>query len=238
MECPEACAHQSLRFGAFSSVFDRDDRSQEASLWRLGVALFDEIDLRLPPTAPQDLVSRVTSLRRKAALSAWLSHAVSSTVEVESRAHVAASRDAALVFSYLTGHQLERACSAALDAGDLRLATLLAQIGGGDATFRQDVNQQLSTWRSEGVDAHITKDHRRIYELLAGNVGLSKGTSSVREAIDQVEDLAIAGGLDWKRAFGLHLWYDVPASTPLISAFERYESSDRTRRSCTTSAAV
>lgn len=189
------------------------------------MALFDEIDLKLADNTPEDVVERVKSLRRKAALSAWLSHTVSSTVEIESRSHIAASRDEALVFSYLTGHQLERACSSALDSGNLRLATLLAQIGGGDSTFRQDINEQLSTWRTEGVDAHITKDHRRIYELLAGNVTLSQGTASrsVREAIDQVGDLQIAGGLDWKRALGLHLWYEVPASASLIAAFERYE---------------
>ncbi|CAO1638569.1 unnamed protein product [Sympodiomycopsis kandeliae] len=224
--CPSASPQSTLRFRDFAGLYENVDKSHEALIWKLGVALFDEIDLWLPEYATSEAVQAISTIRRKAALSAWLRHAVSGTVETEARGHVAASRKAALTFSYLTGYLVEKACCSALDSGDLRLATLLAQVDGGDDETRADVADQLAIWRQEGVDAHITKDHRRIYELLSGNVTLSSGTvsRSVRDPIDRVEDLSIAQGLDWKRAFGLHLWYGGSHSASLTSAFERYET--------------
>lgn len=222
---PAAYTDFSTRFRHFATSFEHKDRSFEASLWRLGVALFDEIELHVPEGASATSADRIRNMRRKAALSEWLRHTVAGTVESEARAHIAASRRAALLFSYLSGHQVERAVNAALDAGDLRLATLIAQAGS-DEEVRADISEQLLTWRKEGVDAHITRDHRRIYELLSGNVLVSQGTDSriTKDPIDQVSDLAICEGLDWKRAFGLFLWYESPYEAPLEHSFERYEA--------------
>ncbi|SNX84755.1 related to Nucleoporin nup189 (SonB) [Melanopsichium pennsylvanicum] len=222
---PAAYTDFSTRFRHFASSFEHKDRSFEASLWRLGVALFDEIDLHIPEGAPAATAERFRNMRRKAALSDWLRHTVAGTVETEARSHIAASRRAALLFSYLSGNQVERAVNAALDAGDLRLATLIAQAGG-DEEVRADISEQLLTWRKEGVDAHIARDHRRVYELLSGNVLVSQGTDSrtTKDPIDQVNDLAICEGLDWKRAFGLFLWYESPYEAPLEHSFERYEA--------------
>ncbi|KAJ9475145.1 Nucleoporin NUP116/NSP116 [Pseudozyma hubeiensis] len=222
---PAAYTDFATRFRHFATSFEHKDRSFEASLWRLGVALFDEIELRIPEGASTATAERIRNMRRKAALSDWLRHTVAGTVESEARSHIAASRRAALLFSLLSGNQVERAVNAALDAGDLRLATLIAQAGG-DEEVRADISEQLLTWRKEGVDAHITRDHRRVYELLSGNVLVSKGTDSrtTKDPIDQVGDLPICEGLDWKRAFALFLWYESPYEAPLEHSFERYES--------------
>uniref|UniRef100_V5EXZ9 Peptidase S59 domain-containing protein n=1 Tax=Kalmanozyma brasiliensis (strain GHG001) TaxID=1365824 RepID=V5EXZ9_KALBG len=222
---PTAYTDFGTRFRHFASSFEHKDRSFEASLWRLGVALFDEIELHIPEGAAAATADRIRNMRRKAALSDWLRHTVAGTVETEARSHIAASRRAALLFSYLSGDQVERAVNAALDAGDLRLATLIAQAGG-DEEVRADISEQLLTWRKEGVDAHITRDHRRVYELLSGNVLVSKGTDprTTKDPIDQVSDLPICEGLDWKRAFGLFLWYESPYEASLEHSFERYEA--------------
>ncbi|TKY86404.1 hypothetical protein EX895_004553 [Sporisorium graminicola] len=222
---PTAYTDFATRFRHFATSFEHKDRSFEASLWRLGVALFDEIELHVPEGAPTATADRIRNMRRKAALSDWLRHTVAGTVESEARSHVAASRRAALLFSYLSGNQVERAVNAALEAGDLRLATLIAQAGG-DEEVRADISEQLLSWRKEGVDAHITRDHRRVYELLSGNVLVSKGTDSrtTKDPIDQVGDLPICEGLDWKRAFGMFLWYEAPYEAPLEHSFERYEA--------------
>ncbi|PWN25812.1 hypothetical protein BDZ90DRAFT_275689 [Jaminaea rosea] len=234
-DCPFIYPQSSLRFQHFASKFEASDRSHEALLWRLGKALFDEVDhLRLPTNASNDLTQTITTLRRKAALSSWLAHAVSPSAEQECRGHVAANRSAAqVVFSHLTANQVEKACVAALDAGDVRLATLLAQLGGGDDETRADVAEQLAIWRAQGVDAHIDREHRRVYELLAGNVTVSQGNTgagnrSARDPMDRVEDVPIAAGLDWKRAFGLHLWYGTSFDSPLTAAFDRYEAASST----------
>lgn len=124
------------------------------------------------------------------------------------------------IFTLLSGHQLERACQAAIEAKDFRLATLLAQAGGDDS-FREDVYLQLSKWREHRVDSHISKPYRRIYELLCGNVGISEGAHK-SDVVDRSDDIFIAEGLDWKRAFGLHLWYGT-FQDPLEVSVERYE---------------
>lgn len=195
----------------------------------MGAALFDEIDLRLRADASSELTGAALSIRRKALLSATLAFAVSNTVEAEARAHIAANRPAALVFTHLTGHQIEKACVAAVEAGDVRLATLIAQASGGDEETRADVNDQLIIWRQQSALAHISNDHRRVYEALAGNVTLSEGIDATQQKrasdpVDRAEDVLIPAGLDWKRAFGLHLWYDTPHIDPLKTAVERYEA--------------
>ncbi|PWN44900.1 hypothetical protein IE81DRAFT_320871 [Ceraceosorus guamensis] len=226
---PLAFLRPDTRFKHFASLFEANDRSHDATIWRLGAALFDEIDLRLPEDAPPDTTATALSIRRKAVLSATLAHAVSNTVEVEARSCVAANRPAALVFAHLTGYQIERACLAAIEAGDVRLATLVAQASGGDEETRADVNDQLTVWRQQAALAHISNDHRRVYELLAGNVTLSEGIDAAQQRrandpVDRADDTQIPAGLDWKRAFGLHLWYDTAHSDPLRSAVERYEA--------------
>ena len=199
-----------------------DDRDYAAQLWHLAAALFDPLDLALPADAPAALVDTATALRRKAALSAWLERAAAGAVQSEARAHIAASRTPELVFTLLSGHQVEAAADAAADAGDVRLATLVAQAGGAQAV-RDDVRVQLDTWRAEGVDAHVDRALRRVYEVLAGNVVHADGTG----AAAQRGALAIAGGLDWRRALGLHVWYGCAWEAPLRASVERYEAALR-----------
>jgi nuclear pore complex protein Nup98-Nup96 len=74
---------KSLDFASFASIFSSTDSSGTASLFRLGVSLFDPLDLHLdgqhsppsftaPPIITPDIRNCVVSLRRKAALGQWL----------------------------------------------------------------------------------------------------------------------------------------------------------------------
>lgn len=168
-------------------------------------------------------MERVTEHRRKARLEKWLEDAVRGSVEEDLRTCAAkggSGEGARRVFALLTGHQIERACEAAIEGKDLRLATLLAQAGGDD-DFREDVYLQLAKWREYRVDAHIDVEYRRVYELLCGNVGLSEGVA-YGDKVDGANDVHVAEGLDWKRAFGLHLWYGTFDSN-LSTVVQRYE---------------
>lgn len=217
---PVATPDSTLRFNHFAPSFSADDQSAEAQLWRLGSALFDEIDLGLPETAPPALVDRVSRIRRKLAVSKWLQSAVTPAVDHDLLDSQGASGPAR-VFTLLTGNQIARAAQAALDAGDLRLATLVARIGG-NQQFRDDVFLQLDKWREHRVDACISAEYRKVYCLLAGIVDVSEG-SKTRDPKETVPDVAIAGGLDWKRAFGLHLWYGSAFDADLADGLRRYE---------------
>ncbi|KAK0527244.1 hypothetical protein OC835_005044, partial [Tilletia horrida] len=230
-DCPAARILPSARFHHFAALYDISEHSQEATLWRLGHALFDEIDLGLPELdsalgSSEGLKQHVAALKRKAALSDWLQQAVEQTVEAESRSHVAMGRTTETLFSYLSGHQLQRACMAAIDSGDLHLSTLIAQAPG-DEEHRDDLAEQLAIWRKEGVDAHISRQYLRLYELLAGNVdrveGNKTGAGASRDPAEQVEAFDIAAGLDWKRAFGLHLWYGVSHEAGLAESLASYD---------------
>lgn len=224
-EVPQAVSMPHLRFRNISSAFDSKDTSHEANLWRLGQALFDEIDLRLPANATNDLTARVALIRRRDAFSAWLKKAVAPAVEDDLRRLTTtgastSSTPAATVFALLTGAQVERACQAAAANGDIRLATLLAQVGGDDE-FRSDVDLQLAKWREYRVDPHIGRDYRKIYELLSGNVDVSRGMQG-HGAVDTSQDIKICDGLDWKRAFGLRFWY-AQFDTSLPHALRSYD---------------
>lgn len=223
---PFPVPHPELRFHHFVSSIPTTDNSPEAQLWQLGHALFDEIDDLSPPEdATAELIARLTEIRRTDRLEKWLEQVVKGAVEEDLRDAAAkeeAGAGARRVFALLSGHQIERACDAALENGDVRLATLLAQAGGDDE-FREDLFLQLAKWREYRVDAHIATAYRRVYEVLCGNVGLSEGLPAKGDRVDATEDIYIADGLDWKRAFGLHLWYGTFQAS-LASMVSRYET--------------
>lgn len=160
-------------------------------------------------------------LRRRDRLEKWLEDVVRGEVEDDLRETNGKAAAAKRVFALLSGHQIERACEAALEAGDLRLATLVAQAGGDDE-FREDLYLQLAKWREYRVDSHIAPAYRRVYELLCGNVGVSAGRSK-GDVVDGAEEFHVAEGLGWRRSFGLHLWYGT-FQTPVATAVERYEA--------------
>lgn len=162
-------------------------------------------------------------MRRRGKLEGWLEDVVRAEVEEELRNLGSSSSGGAAakrVFTLLSGHQIERACEAALEAGDLRLATLVAQAGGDDE-FREDLYLQLAKWREYKVDSHIEPAYRRVYELLCGNVGVSEGRGK-GDKVDGCEEINVAEGLGWKRALGLHLWYGT-FQAPVATAVERYD---------------
>ena len=172
-----------------------------------------------------EVVDRLAEIRRRKRLEKWLEDVVRGDVEEQLREFPTGGTvdgGAKRIFALLSGHQIERACEAAMDCKDLRLATLLSQAGGDDS-FRSDIKLQLAKWREYRVDPHISKEHRRIYELLSGNVGISAGNLE-GDAIDQVQALYISEGLDWKRAFGLQLWYGKFHAT-VSESLARYEDS-------------
>jgi nuclear pore complex protein Nup98-Nup96 len=216
------CANPSsdLRFSSFVSLFPLNNRSYEASIFRLGHALFDEINLRLGDSIAVDIRSRITSLRRKAAVSSWLEDAVAQSVDAELKKCPSADSPAA-IFTLLTGNQIERACEAAMNGGNVKLATLISQASG-DLEFKADLRDQLQIWREQRVDAHIDENIRKIYGLLAGIVDILEGSNGT--GLEKCPDTSISKGLDWKRRFALHLWHAEPSDASLSTVFESYNA--------------
>lgn len=215
---PFAEPKSDLTFSSFAALFPAA-ATPDALLFRLGQALFDPIDTRLPANAPEELVTRITALRRRLAFSRWLELSVQSTVDAEIRGRPLAN-PTETIFSLLTGHRVEKATNHAADEGYAHLSTLLTQIGG-DAEFRADMAAQLDAWRKEKADAHIPPSLRKLYALLAGVTGVLHGSGGT--GAEQCPDLRVDDGLDWKRSFGLRLWYSVPLDMSLADAWVEYE---------------
>lgn len=216
---PLAMTSNAIRFDQFARLFDAGDRSHEATIWRLGKALFDEIDLKLPADTPDEVRDRVFEVRRKLAFSKWLEDAVAPAVDGALAA--AGDNRPAKLFGLLTGNQVDRAVQSALDGKDMRLATLLSQAGGPEI-FRSEVMRQLEDWTKFKANSVIGYDYRRLYALLAGITDVSKGDSG--RGADASPDVLVAEGLDWKRAFGLYLWYGRPVEETIGQVFDTYTS--------------
>ncbi|KAF8888568.1 nuclear protein 96-domain-containing protein [Infundibulicybe gibba] len=191
-----------LNFKSFSSLFSVTDRSYEANLFRLGQALFDPVDLSLGSSITVDIRNHIRALRRKAMLSSWLEAAVLPSVESDLRSSPSA-RPAALSFTLLTGHQVAKSAEAAMDGGDLKLATLISQAG------------------NERIDVHIDEHVRKVYALLAGIV-TETVSGSAGGGMEKCSDVDVTHGLDWKRVFGLHLWFSEPVDSPIPDVLRAY----------------
>lgn len=216
------CANPSpdLTFSSFAALFASTDTSFEANLFRLGRALFDPLDLRLSDDISSDVRDRIISLRRKTALSEWLQTIVAPSVDADLRNNPSSEWSSA-VFSHLTGNQISKACDVAIDAGNVRLATLLSQ-SPGDDDFKEDLRAQLALWREQRIDAHISDDIRKIYAILSGTANVLEGSKG--SGPERCPDLPIAKGLDWKRAFGLQLWFGQSMDTSVADVFAAYQS--------------
>jgi nuclear pore complex protein Nup98-Nup96 len=216
---PVAMIDSTIRFRDFAHLFDAGDRSHEANVFRLGAALFDEIDPHLPANSTDELVHRISEIRRKLALSRWLEDAVSPWVDSDL---VKTDSRPGKVFAYLTGNQIDRAVRSALEGNDMRLATLLSQIGGPEI-FKAEVIRQLEDWQKYKATPLISVEYRRLYALLAGITDIWPGDSS--HCSDHAPDILIAGGLDWKRAFGLRLWFGNPFEDTIGDVLESFADS-------------
>ena len=97
---------------------------------------------------------------------------------------------------------------------------------GGDELFKEDILEQLEIWKSEklspGSSNHTTAQNGligrgvwRIYKLLSG-LEQQEGSDS-----SQADD--IYAGLDWKRVFGLCLWYGTSVDASVADVVNAYE---------------
>ncbi|KAK2467500.1 hypothetical protein APHAL10511_000355 [Amanita phalloides] len=114
---------------------------------------------------------------------------------------------------YLTGYQIKKAADVVLDAGYLKFVTLISQAGG-DAVFRADVESQLKIWDDEKVAQFIERGIKKIYMLLSGFL----------EGNGKDKDADLCANLDWKRIFGLCLWYAKPVIASIADVFDSSKS--------------
>ena len=188
-------------------------------VWELASILFDEDDFDNNSSIPDSHKLDVNHRMRKDRLSSFWARichdqalaAVASATTAEERA-----------IAYLSMNKIPEACDALVDGKDYRLATIVAQIGG-DPAMHEGMRTQLEQWRKLNALSEMTDPIRALYELIAGNTCMCMGVSGGR-VVDRVESFVISQrfNLDWKRAFGLRLWYAIQTDEPIEAAVRKF----------------
>ncbi|KAH8691040.1 nuclear protein 96-domain-containing protein [Phaeosphaeriaceae sp. PMI808] len=193
--------------------------AHEQHAWQLLSLLFDEAD-----KIPNGVDEAHVKLYRKEQLSEFWKLLVWD----DAQAHVqdAASPEEKAI-AHLSCNNVAEACHSLLSGLDLRLATMVAQIGG-DAMMRQSLFAQLEEWRRLDVLSEMEDSHRAIYELLSGNCAQSEGkTGSGRENKASTFGISSRFALDWRRSFGLRLWYGIMTNESIEWAVAQFADAIR-----------
>ncbi|KAI4661040.1 uncharacterized protein J4E79_005608 [Alternaria viburni] len=191
----------------------------EQQAWQLLSLLFDDAD-----TIPADVPEENVNTYRKEKLSDFWKLLV--WEDAQKHAQQAASPEERAI-AHLSCNNVAEACHTLLDGLDLRLATMVAQIGG-DETMRQSMVAQIEEWRRLDMLSEMEDAHRALYELLAGNCSKSEGKAgSGKENRASTFNVSSRFALDWRRAFGLRLWYGTMIDEPIEMAVAQFADAVR-----------
>lgn len=190
----------------------------EKSTWTLASILFDELEPTAFGNIPADAKATYEYRVRKNLLGGfWASICFGDAQKAVTGAASAEER----ALHYLSANALVKACEVLVEAKDFRLATLVAQLPA-DQVMAEDLAGQINEWRKLCVLSEMTEPIRALYEICAGNVGVCEGKKGPIE--DQAKTFVISQrfGLDWRRAFGLRLWYATKAEEPAEAAIKLF----------------
>lgn len=204
-------------------AIDSPAGTREQQAWQLLSILFDEVD-----EVPSDMTPEAFDQQKERYRKDKLSEFWESLVYPDSKEHAQHATSAEeKAIAYLSGHNVPDACHALLSGIDLRLATMVAQIGG-DLVMRRDMTSQIEEWRRLDVLSEMEEPIRALYELISGNCAQSEGkTQDGRENKASTFSIAARFGLDWRRAFGLRLWYGILAEEPIELAVAQFADAIR-----------
>ncbi|KAF7286165.1 hypothetical protein GWI33_007127 [Rhynchophorus ferrugineus] len=116
------------------------------------------------------------------------------------------------IFMHLSIFKVFEAAGIAIDNKMPNLSLLLAQLSVSNDT-KLFIQEHIESWYCSLTSNHITKGMKKLYLLLAG--------------IPTKDEVNIFDNVDWKRAFGMHLWYICPNGSPLENAIDLYTASFR-----------
>ncbi|KAF2493492.1 hypothetical protein BU16DRAFT_619813 [Lophium mytilinum] len=221
---PKASVSGKFSFSTLAQLvtIDTEEGRHEQQAWQLASILFDDVDLPAkltPGLTKADHIHRI----RKAKLSEFWESLVFDDTQMEVQEAESAEGKA---LAHLTAHNVVDACQTLVGGKDFRLATMVAQIGGG-LQMRKDMQAQLEEWQRMDVVSEMEEPLRAIYELLAGNCTKidgeqAQGNQGGLENEASTFSISEHFRLDWRRAFGLRLWYGTLADEPLHLAVTQF----------------
>lgn len=211
---PYASSPSDLSFAEFADAVDGNDPASEHEklMWLLAAILFDNF-----------YDEEVHDLSRKDVVSGFWRSLVTDSAKKDTGSRNS-SEEHALI--QLSAFDVWGATETLLSGRNFRLATMVSQMAAdstGGAEQRKDMSRQIDDWRTSNTLSEISPTIRAIYELLAGNTCTSLGKSGAG-AENRAETFNISSRfhLDWRRSFGLRLWYGTTGEEGLAVAVERY----------------
>ncbi|KAG5889547.1 hypothetical protein JTB14_024955 [Gonioctena quinquepunctata] len=114
------------------------------------------------------------------------------------------------LFNLLSVFKIVDAANLAMDERYPNLALIISQLSLTNRT-KIFLQEQIESWYKSMTANHIGDDMKKIYLLLSG--------------VSVKEELNVFQNIDWKRAFGMHLWYVSPTGAPIEMAIELYKKS-------------
>lgn len=200
-------------------AIDNAAGTQEQHAWQLLSLLFDG-----PDQTPADVDLEHSERYKKERLSGFWKTLVFG--DAQKHAQEAATHEERAI-AQLSCNNVAEACHALLEGLNLRLATMVAQIGG-DANMRQTMLTQIEEWRRLDMLAEMEDAHRALYELLSGNCAQADGKLGTGRENKAVSfNISSRFSLDWRRAFGLRLWYGTLADEPIELAVAQFADAIR-----------
>lgn len=190
----------------------------ERNAWQLASILFDKIHSTAFGNIPTQDHAKYEHRIRKDQLSTFWSTVCSRDAQ---KAITKASSAEERAIGYLSTNALVKACEVLVEAKDFRLATLVSQLPA-DQIMAEDMASQIHEWRELCVLSELTEPIRALYDICAGNVCICEGKKGAIE--DQAKTFVLSQrfGLDWRRAFGLRLWYATRAEAPIEEAVKLF----------------
>ncbi|KAG0049113.1 hypothetical protein BGZ83_006031 [Gryganskiella cystojenkinii] len=193
---------------------DHNLSTEEVNAWILGQALFDT------QPVPSDILALSEAAResyetigRRVRCSNWLAHVTKPLLEADLRLIAASGKQEDAVFPLLVSNKRQKATVASVQSGNPRLATLLSQSCRGSRPLT-GVLEQLRLSMTGGAE-NMPTYYRKVYALLGG--ALTMNVASRGQPPQTVSE-----GLDWKRTFGLYLWFSDTPGTNLQEAVDSY----------------
>lgn len=219
---PFALTTDDIGFGEFAEILNGAKSAvhkHEQHVWELASILFDDFSEDVMETGlGNDYEQEQWKIRKDRLSDFWKNLVLPDAMNDASTASTLERK----AIAYLSGFNVWDSCNALLENKNFRLATLLAQIGQSD-TMKNEMSRQIDDWRRLNTLSEIDIPIRALYELIAGNTYLSEGCAGTG-AENKAKSFQIANEfkMDWRRAFGLRLWYGISAEEPLEAAITQY----------------
>ena len=190
----------------------------EQSVWELASILFDDQDSEAYGVPAAHKATYDHRIRKDRLIQFWKRQCQETAIKAVDSAPNAEER----AIAHLSANNVVEACDALVQGKDFRLATLVAQIGG-DQIMRDDMTAQMAQWREFNVLSEITEPIRALYSLLAGDTCVCEGKKGPTEDRARTFIISERFDLDWKRAFGLRLFYAIPAEDTIEAAVVKFQ---------------